>query len=489
MQTYRNYLPVLTAFIGSLMLSLIAIYYDPILARDSALYVDIARSFTAQGFASATDRFDWPWLSFMIALIHKGSSLTLIVSGHLLMGVLMAGTAALLTRATQLLKPAAAWWGCLVSLSLPAYNGYRDAILREPGFWMFTALSLVAVSLWSKQTQRSWPYLLMAILSIFAAMSFRLEAAFLFGALILTVGARYTASLELKHGRKSYILLLFLLLLLMSVAVYLITFVRPESTRILSYMQLLNPNTIVAQLDTSATLLADHVLAKYSSDDAKLILLFGFLGIILLTSVKLLGPFVIPLTLSSRGLLNRPLDSTAIFMLSGVGLYFLVLITFFIQKNFMIDRYTAQLHILTTPLIALSAWNFKQRFTIAGKILAVFSILLALSNVVSISEKRTHYLPAGDWIDRNLSTHRLTYFSDGRISFYAGRDYIVPYISEEQALGAQFKNYDYFVLESSQASPLLKQRLEAGQLELLAEFSNGERHQLIILGKPVVGEN
>jgi hypothetical protein len=275
----------------------------------------------------------------------------------------------------------------------------------------------------------------------------------------------------------------------MSVAVYLITFVRPESTRILSYMQLLNPNTIVAQLDTSATLLADHVLAKYSSDDAKLILLFGFLGIILLTSVKLLGPFVIPLTLSSRGLLNRPLDSTAIFMLSGVGLYFLVLITFFIQKNFMIDRYTAQLHILTTPLIALSAWNFKQRFTIAGKILAVFSILLALSNVVSISEKRTHYLPAGDWIDRNLSTHRLTYFSDGRISFYAGRDYIVPYISEEQALGAQFKNYDYFVLESSQASPLLKQRLEAGQLELLAEFSNGERHQLIILGKPVVGEN
>lgn len=482
MYPYRIYSPALCAFIASLALSFIALYFNPILGRDSARYVDVASIFATEGFTNLTDHFDWPWLSLVVALIHKGTGLTIIGSGNLLMAVLMAGTCALLTRSTQLLNPAAAWWGCLTSLSLPAFNGYREAILREPGFWMFAALSLVTVGLWSKRAHTGWPYLMIATCSIIAAMCFRLEAAFLFGSLCFVVIYQHAKSFRPQKNLLLLCACLFLMFLIAAVA-YFVTIDGLHSTRINYYLRLLNLNTVTANLETSATILADSVLRKYSHDDAELILLLGFFGVIVFNSLKLLGPYTLTLAIAGRGLLKRPMDSMTIFAFSSAVLYLLILIIFFIQKSFMIDRYIATLHILTMPLIALSAWQFKQRFPVAGKILAAFAILLALSNVISLSDKRTHYLPAAEWIDLHLPADSRTYYSDGRISFYAGRHYQSPAIDEDQALGSHFENYDYFILEQAQDSPLLEQHLQAGHLELLAKFSNGVRRQVIILGK------
>lgn len=482
MKPYQAYLPALCAVIGSLALTLLSIYFNPILARDSALYVDIASTFASEGFANPTKRFDWPWLPVIIALIHKGTGLTLISSGHLLMAVLMAGTCALLTRATQLLNPAAAWWGCLVSLSLPAFNGYRDTILREPGFWMFTALSMLAVGLWSQQTRMRPGYLALAVCSIIAAMCFRLEAAFLFGALGLAAAYQYAPFIRRHKG--ALLLSAGLLLLLIVGVSYLVTPHLSEGSRIYEYVQLLNPSALTSRLDSSAALLAEHVLQEFSHDDAGLILVFGFFGAILFNSLKLLGPFIITLVIAGRGLLKRPVGSISVYALSGVGLYFLVLMIFFIQQRFMIDRYTVLFHVLAAPLIALSAWQFQRRSPVSGQILAAVTILLALSNVISLSDKRIHYIPAGEWINQHLPADSPTYYADGRISFYAQRQYQPPSISEEQALGPQFSHYDYFLMESDEVGPLIKERLQTGQLELLAEFSNGGRRQLIILGKP-----
>jgi hypothetical protein len=482
MSQHHIHYPAICALSGSLLLSLIAIYFNPILARDSTLYVDIAGAFVSEGFANPTGRFDWPWLAVMIAVIHNVTGFTLIVSGHLLMATLMAGTCALLTRATQLLNPAAAWWGCLASLSLPAFNAYRDSILREPGFWMFSALSLLAVGLWAKHPGRDWRYLALTALSIIAAMLFRLEAVFLFGALTLTVMYGYVSS---SSRRKIFWLLGACgLLLLLFVVTYSMIFDAIQNERVNYYLQLLNPGAVLTRLEASASVLAENILQKYSHDDATLILIFGFTGVILWNSAKLLGPYVITLAFAGRGLIERPVTSMSVFVLCAIGLYLLVLLIFFTQQGFMIDRYTALIHILAMPLIALSAWQFSERYPIAGKILAAIAILVALSNVVSLSDKRTHYFPAAEWIERNIPVDSRTYYADGRISFYAGRGYQISGQNEKDALGAQFGNYDYFVLESAHDSELLKLRIEADELKLLARFSNGGRRQLIILGKP-----
>ncbi len=480
---YRSHYPVICSLLASFLLSMIAIYFNPILARDSAFYVDIASVFASEGFANPTGRFDWPWLAMMIALTHKITGFTLITSGHILMAVLMAGTCALLTRATQLLTPAAAWWGCLASLSLPAFNTYRDSILREPGFWMFSALSLLAVGLWARQPGKNWRYLIVAALSIMAAMLFRLEAVFLFGALTLVLMHRYISGFT----RRKIVWLLgaCAFFLLVAAVLYFMALDAIQSGRVDYYLQLLNPGTVVASLEASANVLSESILKDYSHDDAELILVFGFFGVILFTGIKLLGPFVISLALTGRTLIKRPADAVSLFALYAIALYLLVLLIFFIQQGFMLDRYTALIHVLALPLIALSAWRFTQRFPISGRILAAIAILVALSNVVSLSDKRTHYFPAGEWIERNIPADSSTYYADGRISFYAGRSYQMPTMDEEEALDAQFERYDYFVLESAHDSALLESRIQAGELRILANFSNDGRRHIVILDKPI----
>lgn len=477
----RDYSPVLCAFITSLLLSLIALYFHPILGRDSALYIDVASTFVLEGFANPTSRFDWPWLPLIIALVHKVTGLSVTGSGYLLMAGLMAGTCALITRATQLFNPAAAWWGCLVSVSLPAFNAYRDAILREPGFWMFSALSLVTVGLWAKTPYHRWPYLMASVSAIVLAMMFRLEATFLFGALGLVVVHQY-ASLIQRY--KYYCLSAIFFILVSSAALgYFVAHHLSESVRIDYYISLLNPSVVANRLDSSAALLREHILGKYSHNDAARILLFGFFGTLLFNTVKLLGPFVIPVALSVKKPASTSLNRMGFYMLSALGLYLCVLMVFFIQLSFMIDRYLALLHIVAAPLIALSAWRFEDRFPKSGKILAAVAILVALSNVVSFSDKRTHYIPAGKWIEEHVPADGSVYYTDGRISFYANRRYVSPTISDEEALTMHFDRFDYFVLEPDQVNAALAFRLETGELEMLADFSNGKRHHLVIAAK------
>jgi hypothetical protein len=45
------FLPATTAFIGSILLSLIALHFNPILGRDSAFYLSLAELYQAGGIA------------------------------------------------------------------------------------------------------------------------------------------------------------------------------------------------------------------------------------------------------------------------------------------------------------------------------------------------------------------------------------------------------------------------------------------------------
>lgn len=472
------YFPVIGAFAGSILLSLLALYFDPILARDSTLYIDVAGFFAREGLAAPTDRFDWPWLSIIIALVHKYTGLSLVASGHLIMAVQMASMCAILTRATQLLYPQAAWWGCLASLSLPAFNQYRDAVLREPGFWMFTALTLMIVAAWSKANSKHLTFILSATLSITAAMFFRLEAVFLFGALIAT--AAYRAKCTQNLYPTLYSLLAITLCFL--AYYYLTTSDTLDSNRLEYYSQLLNPQSVISNLNESALLLKSHVLEKYAHDNASLVIIFGYLGVILFTILKLFGPFLFALNVFGTDLLKSRWSSVSVFYVSGILLYIAVLLIFFIQQDFIIDRYVAVIHILALPLLATNSWKLKNRFPVGGALLATVAILVALSNVISFSDNRTHYEPAGQWINQNLPAESPIYYADGRISFYAGRHYQPPPFEEQMALGKYFELYDFFVLESIE-SPALERRLANGDLETIAEFSNGGRHTIIVLGK------
>src|SRR5690606_2610077 len=59
--------PLATAFFGSLLLSLIALHFNPILPRDSIFYLDIASALVTEESSTATEYYSCPWISVAIA--------------------------------------------------------------------------------------------------------------------------------------------------------------------------------------------------------------------------------------------------------------------------------------------------------------------------------------------------------------------------------------------------------------------------------------
>lgn len=469
---------LIATFIGSLLLSALAYYFNPILARDSTLYIDIANNFAAHGYANPTERFDWLWMSVLISIVHQLSGLSTINTALLLMALLMAVTCTLLTRTSQLLTPASGWWACLISLSIPAFNSYRDNILREPGQWFAAALTMLAVILW--QEKKQWRYLLLAIAAVITGSLFRLEAIFLLAPLVITFLWQLRANLLSKQG------LIFIAITTLAVAFAASIVIASgllDSSRAAYYINLLDPALFTTNLEANANSFAEATLKKYSHDDAAKILVIGFLGLIMLKAILMNGPFIAALALSPSSLLKRPANPLELFVVIGILCYLMILLVFAVQHRFMIDRYIAMLHILATPLLAASTVKVKKIYPKLAKLVVLFAVLSGLDNVISLSDKRTHYLDAGPWIQDNIPAEARSYYSDGRVSFYAGRTYVSPRHDESIAISTYSHDYDYFIIDNLHENTAAQEALANGSLELLAEFDNGARRHLAILKK------
>lgn len=469
--------PCRTAFLTSLALSWIAIQFEPILQRDAALYIETAQHFEFGNAASLRERFNWPWLSILIGVLSTLTFLPAITVGYGVISLFFAGTCAVLTRLTQRIEPRAGWWGCLVALSIPAFNGYRDGILREPGFWFFSSL---AILLSLPSTRRRYRNLCLACLSILAAALFRLEAVFLFGAIFLA--AFWQASSFWQAHKRHAIILVALTTLLLVIASLTAPLLAAQSERVAYYIQLLHPEQLAHALDARAQSVAEHVVAHHSRDDAHAIIIFGYFGVILFHAVRLLGPFAIPLLM--RPWVGGPSASThpaSKLILVALLLYATVLFVFFVQNSFIVPRYISFLHVLGTPLLAIVCWGWAQGVGSKWKhCLIALSLMVAVGNVVSLSDKRTHYLVAAEWIERNLPEQQATYYQDPRVSFYAGRGFKGVW-HEPDILQKRFDDYRYFVLERPESDPEIQSLIAAGHARVLMSFTNGETRFLTVL--------
>ena len=63
------------------------------------------------------------------------------------------------------------------------------------------------------------------------------------------------------------------------------------------YLDMLNPHTVLASFDLLSNQFANSLINKYSQDEAGRIIFFGILASMLITFVKLMGPFALPFVL------------------------------------------------------------------------------------------------------------------------------------------------------------------------------------------------
>jgi len=467
--------PVWLAFFGSLLLSLIAVMGTVTVGRDAALYIDVAQQVTEQGPDVAWAAFDWPWFSLLLAATHSILRLPLELSAYLWCGLFFAGTSALMVDCVRQRSPDITRWACLVMLAMPAVNAFRNDIIRECGFWFFCTLALWLALRW--HARGGWLRAAFIHMAIVAAALFRLEALLLIPALALwQLPGLWSSSRRLSFFQFS--LLPVLGLLVVSVTGVLL------SARVVLYLDMIEPHGVFASFQMLCDQFANSLINKYSQDEAGRIIFFGILATMTITFVKLMGPFAVPFILRRNwGVLGiywrdyRPFAWAAL-------LYLVVLVLFFIKQQFMNARYMSFLNLLFVPVLAMGLAAFAREFPRLGKGLVVLALLVMLSNVISTGAGKTHYIEAGRWMSAHVESDAPTYFTDGRISYYAGRGYVMPVLTQEEAISpAHAGDYRYFVIEAKGDEPWLNEWLAAHKLRILEHFANRKGATVVVIGR------
>lgn len=467
--------PVWLAFFGSLLLSLIAVMGTATVGRDAALYIDVAQQVTEQGPDVAWAAFDWPWFSLLLAATHSILRLPLELSAYLWCGLFFAGTSALMVDCVRQRSPDITRWACLVMLAMPAVNAFRNDIIRECGFWFFCTLALWLALRW--HARGGWLRAAFIHMAIVAAALFRLEALLLIPALALwQLPGLWSSSRRLSFFQFS--LLPVVGLLVVSVTGVLL------SARVVLYLDMIEPHGVFASFQMLCDQFANSLINKYSQDEAGRIIFFGILATMTITFVKLMGPFAVPFILRRNwGVLGiywrdyRPFAWAAL-------LYLVVLVLFFIKQQFMNARYMSFLNLLFVPVLAMGLAAFAREFPRLGKGLVVLALLVMLSNVISTGAGKTHYIEAGRWMSAHVESDAPTYFTDGRISYYAGRGYVMPVLTQEEAISpAHAGDYRYFVIEAKVDEPWLNEWLAAHKLRILEHFANRKGATVVVIGR------
>ena len=467
--------PVRLAFWGSLLLSLIAVLGTATVGRDAAFYMDIAQQVTQHGPKVAWQTFDWPWFTFLLAGTHIVTHLPFELSAYLWCGIFLAGTCALMVDCVHQRSPEAARWACLVVLAMPAVNGFRNDIIREFGFWFFCTLTLWLALGW--RTHASWLRATLIHLAIVAAALFRLEAVLLWPAL----GLWQLPNLWSPTRRKQVLHFMLLPVLALIAASLSGAF---SAARVTLYLDMINPRSVFNSFEMLSGQFADSLINKYSRDEVGRIIFFGTLASMLITFVKLMGPFAIPFVIRSNWSALRTYWRDYRPFAWAALLYLIVLVLFFIKEQFMNTRYLSFLNLLFVPVLALALAGFVRQFPRWGKALVVLGVLVMLSNVVSTSPGKTHYIEAGHWTAANIEPGAPVYYEDGRISYYAGRGYALSNITREQAMSPEHSGeYRYFLIDARADEPWLSAWLSEHNQRIIARFANRKGATVLVIGK------
>ena len=438
---------IFTAF-TSLILSLIAVYFDDLINRDGVLYVDMARGFLQGGLEETAKLYNWPFFSIIIAYLHKLTTLTIETCAYLLCSLLFILLNDTLVRITHKILPNKQQLliAALFILCFQPINEYRDFIIRDIGYWAFSALTLYYFMLFIEaptiKTATIWQ--LVAVLSVL----FRVE-----GIVILLALPLFLFAIQKPlDGLKSSLLLnyLFILSLLPIILIALNSF-SPHAAfnKIDSIKDYTSINNFLIILNNNTAILKTQILNEYSERYAGLILVSGLLFMLLYKLLKAFSLGYIVLYLTSwwqqKPIKPNPNYSLLYYFFT---LNILILIVFVLHKYFITTRHIV-LTLISFLLIMLpivcsfleKAWSTKNR-----SILTFAGIILSFCLIDSIvqSNSKSYIKNTAIWAADNLPQGSSILTDDNLIQYYAKTQKRNTNITLDRLIN--YHNYDYVIV-------------------------------------------
>jgi hypothetical protein len=473
--------PVQAAFIASLLLSFIAVMNNPVLNRDGMLYIETARDILKHGISGTAKNFDWPLLPLLIAGLGYVTQLNLESAAHILDALFMAGTCALMVDLIRRRLPEAAWVACLIVLSVPAYNGYRDYLAREFGYWFFSTLALWLALRWEDNAFR-WHEAIACQVALLCAVLFRLEAIVFFPAFwgwqLVSAPAKQKTSRVLK------IVALPVAAGLLFLALYATGLVKLPA-RVIYYLDAANIFSNSKIPEQAAKLIASGVLPDFSKEEAGYILFFGLLSVI---PIKLLGKFgilVAPFLYSCMSPSARSI--LAKWQVAGwmFAAHLSALVAFVTYQSFLSGRYVSVLNLLAVPVVAVGFIKLMGRFPRWKGVFLALTFITILANVVSFSPGKMQIKTAGVWLSENVTNSSRVYVDDQRILFYTGWGYHhekgTTYDPAKLAQALANNEFDMLVLSVPHKDSAISNWIKANHLQVVQRFANSAGDAVVVI--------
>ena len=470
--------PLQATFVLSTLLSLIAILGVVVIGRDGAFYINIAQQVNDNGIKVAFNIFSWPWFSILLAYTYKITGLAYETIAYLYSTGFMVGTSLLIVSIVKKHNPSAVWWAVLLVLSVPVFNSFRYDIVRDSGYWFFCILTLWFVL---KSIEITWFKGFLIQVSVLAAVLFRFEAFFLFPVIafyMLFLNSDLAFKYRVLGFLKCFSMLILVVLLSLVFAIYGDLLNQPRIARQIS---LIDPTKIYTSFNQTSDILARTALVKWSYSDAPVILFFGILFALLLRLFTYAG--ISSLLVFSKRARSSFLNSFYRYRLLAIAAlaYFSILMIFFIQHKYINSRYSSLFILLIIPFLSVMAADFFKDKKRLAYVFIFISIIMSLSNVISISKRNYHYLEAAEWIKKNTNKKDEIYYSDARIQYYSGRGYSkYPDIGLENINDKKFLKYKYFVIDSNLSVDELNSFIDGDFFLVIGSFDNGKKYVHIL---------
>jgi hypothetical protein len=434
--------------LASLLLSLIAVYFDDVINADGILYTNMADAFLSGGLGETAKLYNWPFYPIIIALIHKLTALPIEISAHFLNCLLFILLNDTLVRISHKILPgknqilAAA----LLTICFQPINEYRDFIIRDIGYWAFSALALYYFILYIERPTikiaTSWQ------LAAIIAVLFRVEG------IVLLIGLPFFlfTTQKPKNALRQILQLNYLVIIsLIPASLIALNSIGSHTAfnKIDSIKDYASINNFLIILDNKAAILKTQILNEYSEKYSEIILVSGLLFMILFKLIKAFGLGYIALYLTSlrqiKIIKSSPEHSLLYYFFT---LNMIILIVFVLHKYFITTRHIV-LTLISLLLIALpplcgfleKAWSEKNRV-----ILAFAGIILSFNLVDNVvrSNSKSYIKNTAFWAADNL-TQRSSVLSDEKlITYYVKMQNTHTNITTDSL--ENYRNYDYVII-------------------------------------------
>lgn len=475
----------------SVLMSFWCAYSENIINPDGICYLLSAQSFSdtkLQDIMHLCPQASWPFYSYLIYLTSKLSALPYYVSAYFLDGVFTLFSVIAFISMVKEIGGAGRvlWFAALCLLLLHDFNGLRQSIIRDHGYW-----AAYLWSIWVLLKFNQKPRLSLAIAwSVLSCISvlFRREG------IVLLIFAPFCCGfmkeLNLQQRIKAFIQLnLLSIMILMTALVYIVA--HPELIKILQ-------QKVVEQINTTSNLYIDHYtklqevfktqafnFATYT-DIRIIIVLSLFIWYLLVVTNSFTWIFA---ALSVYGLsLKKPNRVIITYLILNTA----ITLIFLLENQFLSKRYVMALELtllLYAPFALEALW---QRCTNKRGYIIFISTLVAIScfamgGIVSFGPSKAYMQEAGNWAANNIPDDAKVYSNNFQMMYYSkhfGRDIfkkILDYHRPEYYLN-HWQEFDYLLLKLDKNERYIKMLVDKLNMTPIQRFQN-KRGDLIAVYK------